>query len=864
LTSANGARPAGEGYLHGVRVLEVANELGEYCGKVLAGLGADVIKVEPLGGEITRTYGPFYHDVEDRDGSLYFWHYNFGKRGVELDLDTAEGQEAFRSLAADAHVVIDTRPRGFMAERGIGSEELRALNPSLIYARISPFGDDGPWAEYQASDLIHLALGGIAMNCGYDPDPFNRYETPPIAPQMWQSYHIAGEMTVISILAALDYRLRTGKGQVLSTSVHEAVAKNTETDIPDWIYLGQTHFRLTCRHSTANVSTPALSLTKDGRYLLPYRTYLTGSAATWETGVKLLLKYGWEGDLLDPKYSDISYRDSREAQRYMSMQIDTLVGRLMFDADLWREAQSLGLAWAPIRRPEENLDDEHWRARDAFFEVKHPELDETFRYVGAKWLCREVPWRRGPRAPRLGEHTDEVLAEWTASKPDQQVAHRSSRATEPVISKRGKPFALSHIRVVDLSWMLASAGAGRYLAAMGAEVIKVEHESRWDWMRFGLGLCPPGGRPEREAAKSPLPTPKPDGPNRSGSFMEINSGKLGMSLNLKSPEGKAILESLIRDADVVTEGFAPGVMQRMGFGYERLKELNPSIIYVQQSGFGEEGTYGQMKAYGPTAAGFSGISEMSGLPEPMPPAGIGYSYLDWFGAYNMANAILAAIYRRDTTGKGCYIDASQGETGLYLLGSSILDASVNGRRWTRYGNRSPYKQAAPHGIYRAKGADRWIAIAAFTDDQWRSVASVLGHPAWTELERFATLEMRLMNQDELDTLVNDETQAWERFALMEALQAAGVPTGVCQTAEDRVETDPQLAHLDWMVELDQSSVGRWPVKEHPVKMSETPPYIGGRFNKSGPTYGEDTEYVLKTYLGFDNARIAEARSSGSL
>jgi crotonobetainyl-CoA:carnitine CoA-transferase CaiB-like acyl-CoA transferase len=121
-----------------------------------------------------------------------------------------------------------------------------------------------------------------------------------------------------------------------------------------------------------------------------------------------------------------------------------------------------------------------------------------------------------------------------------------------------------------------------------------------------------------------------------------------------------------------------------------------------------------------------------------------------------------------------------------------------------------------------------------------------------------------MNQDELDTLVNDETQAWERFALMEALQAAGVPTGVCQTAEDRVETDPQLAHLDWMVELDQSSVGRWPVKEHPVKMSETPPYIGGRFNKSGPTYGEDTEYVLKTYLGFDNARIAEARSSGSL
>ena len=681
---------------------------------------------------------------------------------------------------------------------------------------------------------------------------------------MWQAYHIAGETTTIAILAALDYQLRTGRGQQLSTSVHEAVAKNTETDIPDWIYLGQTHFRLTCRHSTANVSTPALSLTKDGRYLLPYRTYLTGYAATWEAGVELLRRFGWEGDLLDPKFDDVAFRNTPEAQRRMSERIDTLVGRLMFDADLWRTAQQLGLAWAPVRRPEENLDDEHWLARGAFTEVTHPELGVAVRYVGAKWRCREVAWRRGPRAPLLGEHTAEVQAAWTAGRPVRRVAYQPAADAGPVTSEHGKPFALSHIRIVDLSWMLASAGGGRYLAAMGAEVIKVEHESHWDWMRFGLGLCPPGGRAERESADGPLPTPRPNGPNRSGSFMEINSGKLGMSLNLKSPVGKGILEGLIRGADVVTAGFAPGVMDRMGLGYEHLKEINPCIIYVQQSGFGEQGTYGSMKAYGPTAAAFAGISEMSGLPEPMPPAGIGYSYLDWFGAYNMANAILAAIYRRDARGEGCYIDASQGETGLYLTGTAMLDAAANNRRWARYGNRSPYKLAAPHGIYQAQGNDRWIAIAAFTDSHWRALASVLGNPAWTHLERFATLARRFSHQNELDALLNDSTREWERFALMEALQAAGVPAGVCQTAEDRVEKDPQLAHLRWMVELDQSSVGRWPVREIPVQMSETPPYIGGRFNKSGPSYGEDTEYVLKTYLDFDNSRIAEARRSEAL
>src|SRR5699024_295137 len=162
-----------------------------------------------------------------------------------------------------------------------------------------------------------------------------------------------------------------------------------------------------------------------------------------------------------------------------------------------------------------------------------------------------------------------------------------------------------------------------------------EHDSRPDGMRFSMGQCPPGGREERDRATDELPTPEAENLNRGGSFMEINAGKLSLALNLKQPEAIRVLEDLIRDSDVVLEGFSPGTMERMGLGYDRLKELNPSIIYVQQSGFGQYGNYGTARVYGPTAQALTGISELSGLPEPYPPAGIGYSYLDWFGAYNM-------------------------------------------------------------------------------------------------------------------------------------------------------------------------------------------------------------------------------------
>jgi crotonobetainyl-CoA:carnitine CoA-transferase CaiB-like acyl-CoA transferase len=843
--------------LQGVRVLEIGNELSEYCGRLLAVLGADVLKIEPPSGEITRTFGPFLDDVPGPDRSLHYWHNNLGKRSRCIDLDNDTGRAAFKELVEDADVLLTSRTPDYMRDRNFDHATLVDEYPSLVYARISPFGDDGPWHAFKGSDLVHMALGGIAMNCGYDPDPFGEYDTPPVVPQMWLSYQVAGEMTVFATLAALYYRMESGSGQYISTSVHDAVSKNTESDLPNWLYLSLEHQRQTCRHSNPSLSPELICRSKDGRWHLPYRTYMTSAMKNdVPNTARLLAKYGMGSDLSDPRYDDSAYIKKPTVAAHIGHVVADFFGRIRTGHEVWTEAQSLGLPWAPIRRPEENIDDPHWQERGTFVDVPHPELGRSFIDVGQKWVST-IPWKSGLRVPTLGE---DATARWKArpSAPEEleSIATRPKEAvTEGVKSWRGAPFALANVRIIDLSWLIASGGAGRFLAAMGAEVIKVEHHSRPDHMRASwVGRLPNGEDDASEVTK--LST------NRSGAFMETNAGKLSVSLDLKQPLGMELLLELIRSADAILSGFSPGTMARLGIGYETLQRINPSIVVVEQSAMGNLGTYGTIRGYGPTAQAFSGLSEMSGLPEPFAPAGIGYSFLDMCGAYNVANALMAGIYHARQTGVGCYVDASQVEAGIYLTGTAVLDYSANGRRWERYGNRSPYKLGAPHGIYRTLGRDRWLAVSCFSENEWVSLARVLGHPEWTEDDRFLTLTDRARNQDELDYLLNARLRELEGYRVMATLQAAGVPAGVCQTARDRCDSDPQLAHGGWLVDLPQTDMGTWPAREAPFAMSVTPPAIGGRLHRNGPNYGEDNEYVLKSILGLPDEHVRMLMETG--
>jgi crotonobetainyl-CoA:carnitine CoA-transferase CaiB-like acyl-CoA transferase len=244
------------------------------------------------------------------------------------------------------------------------------------------------------------------------------------------------------------------------------------------------------------------------------------------------------------------------------------------------------------------------------------------------------------------------------------------------------------------------------------------------------------------------------------------------------------------------------------------------------------------------------------------PAGWGYSYLDWMGAYSFALAMLSALFHRDRTGEGQWIDASQSEVGLFINGTTLLDWSANGRVWSRIGNRSPYKPAAPHGAYPCTGDDRWIAIACFGDGEWRALAEVARQPGWAADSRFATLEARLANLDALDAAVGAWTQTQDAYALMIALQKAGVPAGACQTAGDRCDNDPQLAELEWLTEVTGTKIGRWPVAEVPVKLSKSPAYVGGRIDRGAPCYGEDNDYVYGELLGMSSREIETLAADG--
>ena len=872
--SAPGASAA-PGPLAGVRVLEIGDEHGDYAGLLCAGLGATVIKVEPPEGSPSRRIGPFYPvdasgaagggllEGEARDRSLYFWGYNRGKQSVVLDLDSAEGRARFDQLLSGADVLIDATP--------VGSALVDpAKYPALIHARLTPFGEDGPWAGFATSDLVSLALGGVVMNCGYDPDPTGQYDLPPIAPQAWHSFHIAGEQLVIGIVSALLYRLRSGLGQKVSVAIHEAVAKNTEIDLMSWVMLRQPVYRQTCRHALATVTNPSISYTKDGRWNLSMHVGSRDSRLLRPFMERYGLADGMAQEVAgEPAPGVRPVAGSSSAATAGVEYVQRLTRRFRYDDLPWREAQLAGLLWSPVRKPHENADDSHWLSRGTFADVPHPELGRSFRYPVSKWISTRGSWHAGRRAPLLGEDDTLLRDGWVSSSSSRtgswsQRSRHASRAEfaglGDQLSALGKPFPLAGVRILDFSWFLASAGATRFLAALGADVLKVEWKTHPDSGRGSL--VPAGGRSAREGATAPLDALQD--PSIGGQFNNKNPGKRGLSLNVADPRGLAIAKALLAQCDVVAEGFSPGVLERWGLGYSEQKKIRPDIIYVKQSGMGTFGTYGRFRAVGPIAAALSGMSEMSGLPSPAPPAGWGYSYLDWFGAYSMALSVLAALYHREQTGEGQWIDASQTEAGIMLTQVPVLDWSANGRAWERTGNRSAYEALAPQGIYRCAGDDRWLAITCATEAQWQALATAAGHGEWLADPRFATVSDRLANHDDLDVAISSWTAGNEPYELMLKLQAAGIPAGVCQTAGDRCDNDPQLSHLGWLTELTGTRIGRWPLAEVPVRMSRTPLYLGGLPDRAAPLYGEDNTAILTGLLGMSEEEVAELTEQGVL
>lgn len=406
--------------------------------------------------------------------------------------------------------------------------------------------------------------------------------------------------------------------------------------------------------------------------------------------------------------------------------------------------------------------------------------------------------------------------------------------------------ALSHLRICDFTGQLAGAGATKFLAAFGAQVIRIEdpvNEGRWDILR---------GIPPYKAGQSGL--------EAGGAFNNHNVEKLGITLNLRTEKAKEILRRLVATSDCVTENFAAGVLDRLGFGYEELKKIRPDIIYVSNCGFGHRGPYAKFKTWGPIVQAVSGLTFSSGLRD-QPPAGWGYSYMDHTGAYFMAIAIMLALYHRNRTGEGQWVDLACTEAGTVLNGPALLDYTVNGRPLRRPGspdsNRSQFPRMAPHGIYPAKGNDQWVALACRDDAEWARLAAHIGEP-WTADECYATLDGRLACEDQLDAAIGAWTAARDKFETAAALQSLGLPATAVQLPAERIDHDPNTSAWGLWPTVKHTYMGDVRVDGMPVHLSRTDWEIA----RGAPCLGEHNDYVLGELLGYSGEEIAQFRAEG--
>ena len=402
------------GPLAGLRVLELANETGQFCGKLLGDLGADVIKIEPPNGEPCRHVGPFLDDIPHPDRSLSFWYYNTSKRGITLNLDTADGRALFRRLAKDADIVLETFRPGYLASSGLDYDSLRAENPGLILCALTPFGQTGPWRDYLSTDLLHMAAGGEMASCGYDEADVP--DAPPIAPGGANAWHMGGHYAYMAIAAALVYRTMSGQGQFIDTSIHEACALTTESAIANYIYRGETLRRQTGRHHAPGPTVRTQFRAKDGIYVT---ALISGGLNARNVGdlASLMDHYGMAGDLKDPRYRDPAVI-AKNAAHIIDGLLASFIASLPAE-DVYRAGQEHGFTWGAVRAPEDLLKDEHLHDRGFWKDVEHPELARSFVYPGEAAIFNGSPWGISRRAPLVGEHNTDIYRDELGLTPGE-------------------------------------------------------------------------------------------------------------------------------------------------------------------------------------------------------------------------------------------------------------------------------------------------------------------------------------------------------------------------------------------------------------------------------------------------------------
>lgn len=822
------------GSLAGLRVLDITGERGASCTRLLADMGADVVKLEPPGGEPSRGLAPFLDDVPGPNRSLWSAYLHAGKRSVTLDLSSPTGQQLARRLALACDVVVESQPVGAVAAWGLAYRSLCRERPGLVYASISPFGQQGPYAGFLGDDLIAQAMGGYMYLTG---EPDRR----PLRVPGFQAYHMAALHAAIGILTAIHYRDRTGQGQYLDISLQECVCALLEYANVFYLHQGLIARRNGSQHPQVVV-----------RYVFPTSdgTYISLHPGThWENWVDWLESEGLAQDLGQPQWSDVLYRMAHKDR--INEVMATWTPRHTRQ-ELFEEGQRRKLCFGAIHSPTEVLQDPHLGARRFFRALEHPGLGRKLVYAGPPFRASTTPLTIRRPAPAPGEHTSEVLRDLAGASPQELLAAalagglaggaRWPRARggsgQRAPHRPTQRLPLADVRVADFTQFVAGPTATRILGDLGAQIIKVERTETGDPARGSVVTA----QTQRAV-------------NRSTYFNNLHRNKLSIPVAVMKPEGRALAKRLIAISDVVIDNFSSGVMERLGFGYKELRRVSPDVIAVSMPGMGAGGPYASYVSMAPALHALGGLVYLTGEPG-RPPVGPGTSIADHFGGLAAALAVVMALHHRQRTGQGQFIEVAQLETLAYLLGVYLMEAAAHDRDPGPQDNRS--HTGGLEDVYPCSGDDRWCAISIRTDADWAALGRALGGPPWAGAPHFATAPGRDQHRAELYELIAEWTSARSAEDAMHILQKAGVMAGVVQSAADLADRDPQLKRRGFFVTADHPELGPMRLEGMAIKLSRTP----GRVRRGAPLLGEHTDFVARDLLGLREGEVNQLLLEG--
>ncbi|MFM7534935.1 MAG: CaiB/BaiF CoA transferase family protein [Acidimicrobiales bacterium] len=818
------------GALDGYRVIDLTVARGWMCGRVLADLGAEVIKVEPPGGDPGRRAGLFADpNAPDPEGSLSWWHENRGKRSVVLDLDDPADRDRFLGLAEGADAVIESFPTGWLGARGLEPEALHARNPHLVITSISGFGRTGPYAGWSATDLTVAATTAELWLTGDTDRAPVRLSSP-------QLFLHAGVEAAVHTLVALWHAQHTGEGQDVDVSAQLAGMKCLMNAQAYHLIEGRELFRQgswnNAGRSKFRIITPCL----DG-----HAAVLVAAGAIGGPMMRFLVDWAEREGVADPlvigrDWSTLNFLD--EPLEFYEATSDTLT-RLFArhtKAELYQAALDHLLLVAPVNTVADLRVDEQLTARGYFVPV---DVDAGVG-AGPAWgtVHHPGPWAKlsatpldvQRRAPRIGEDTEAVLA----------AAARRPRAAAVDPDGRARPF--EGLKVLDLAWVGVGPMTAGYLGSYGAEVIKIESSKRPDVLRL----------------TNPLKDGRP-GINNSHFYGDFNAGKRCIGIDLTDPRGREVAWKLVEWADVVVESFTPKALAGWGMDYAAIRARKPSIVMLSTCMQGQTGPRRFYRGFGNLMGALAGFYEITGWPD-RDPAMIYGAYTDFVSQRFTTSALIAALDHRRRTGEGQHIDLAQLEASLQFLGAEFLAYEIDGRVATRCGNRD--RDLVPNGVFPClasaqrverfpdggPGAEGWVAISCADDAQWAALVARAGLP---DEPQWHTAAGRRADEDRIEALIGAWTATRTAADVVAALQPAVACAPVHGVPE--LHTDPQIAHREYWVPHEHPVYGRVPYSGMQARLSRTPGEIRG----PAPCLGQHTWEVLEEVLGYDPDVIAE-------